>query len=1002
MRQFIFHARPLHIALAGLMLGLVVIFYLSLESVGLYLGGQRDLRAADDKVQRVGRELNGVFDSELLPMKSAIKILAETPLITGNNHTDRLSQLGPMAAALVQNPSAGSMYVGLPNGAFMLMRNLKDRPKDRATFNAPEQALFLVQSINPDEGENTGHFYFYDTALNLIESRDKPDYQFDPRTRPWYEQASQTNTPGEIIQTAPYIFASNQKVGITLAVSSINKAGIVGIDMSLTGLSRLIDSQKITPSAELVLFNASGAVIAYRDAKKIFKQNTDGKSSVVSVPELDVAALSELFKQWNINSANNNKKTNSKMYVDGKEWYFKIEPINGSGKEELFLGIAVPNAELMADSIYINNLSIILSLVLMTLMLPAVFYTSKKISSSLRELVKLAKDIENFDLSGPDPARSSITEVDNLATNMTSMKHTLKRFLDISSALSAESNFNRLINIILRETISVSGAISGALILISSDKKTTQTAALQFHGLEQSIQDTKVYSLNESQNTPLEVQAIVKGCLQSLRISRSNPSDAAIYANIFNVLGIEHAHLVALPLRNRSNEVLGALTLTLKVAIDEKNSDFAKNPISPTLLAFIEALSGTAAIAIDNQKMIADQKNLLESLIELVAGAIDAKSAYSGAHCQRVPELSKMLAKAACDKKEGPFSHFSMKEEDWEALHVASWLHDCGKVTTPEFVVDKATKLETIYDRIHEIRMRFEVLKRDAEITVYKKALAKLAEPGVFDIDTLRAEMAQPLAALDDDFEFIATCNIGGEFMAPEKIERLTAISKQRWLRTINDRLGISYPELLQREAYPLEPLPVWENLLSDKPEHILPRVGRDIIETTNNPWGFKITAPKNLYNRGEVYNLAIARGTLTEEERYKINEHIIQTIKMLSALPFPSHLSRVTEIAGGHHEKMDGTGYPRNLRKEEMSVEARMMAIADVFEALTAVDRPYKKGKTLSESVKIMGFMKKDQHIDPDLFDLFLESGAYLEYAHKFMRPEQIDAVDVALYINK
>ena len=120
------------------------------------------------------------------------------------------------------------------------------------------------------------------------------------------------------------------------------------------------------------------------------------------------------------------------------------------------------------------------------------------------------------------------------------------------------------------------------------------------------------------------------------------------------------------------------------------------------------------------------------------------------------------------------------------------------------------------------------------------------------------------------------------------------------------------------------------------------------------------------------------------------------QTIVMLESLPWPRHLRRVPEYAGGHHEKMDGSGYPRGLKREEMSVPARVMAIADIFEALTAADRPYKPPKTLSESIRIMQFMVKDNHIDPDLFKLFLESGVYKEYAAQHLKPEQIDEVAV------
>ncbi|MDQ5904904.1 MAG: hypothetical protein QG672_2498, partial [Pseudomonadota bacterium] len=262
-----------------------------------------------------------------------------------------------------------------------------------------------------------------------------------------------------------------------------------------------------------------------------------------------------------------------------------------------------------------------------------------------------------------------------------------------------------------------------------------------------------------------------------------------------------------------------------------------------------------------------------------------------------------------------------------------------------------------------------------------------------------RATLDESLKRLDDDYAFIAECNEGGEFMAPEKQARLQEIAARTWTRTLDDRIGISHEEAERKARTPATPLPAVEPLLADKPEHLFERRPQDRMPA-DNQWGFRMPVPELLYNKGELYNLGVARGTLSEEERYKINEHIVQTFIMLSQLPFPKHLRNVPEIAAGHHEKMDGTGYPRKLQREELSPLARMMAIADIFEALTAVDRPYKKGKTLSEAIKIMSFMKKDQHIDPDLFDLFLRSGAYREYAERFMKPEQIDNVDIAAFV--
>jgi len=231
--------------------------------------------------------------------------------------------------------------------------------------------------------------------------------------------------------------------------------------------------------------------------------------------------------------------------------------------------------------------------------------------------------------------------------------------------------------------------------------------------------------------------------------------------------------------------------------------------------------------------------------------------------------------------------------------------------------------------------------------------------------------------------------------------ERLKEIAAQTWTRTLDDRIGISHEEKERKARTPAPALPVIEPLLADRPEHVFERAPRDRMPAENK-WGFRLDVPEALYNKGELYNLGVARGTLSEEERYKINEHIVQTLIMLTQLPFPKHLRNVPEIAAGHHEKMDGTGYPRRLVRDEMSPVARMMAIADIFEALTAIDRPYKKGKTLSEAIKIMSFMKIDQHIDPELFDLFLRSGIYREYAERFMKPEQIDSVDIAAYITR
>jgi hypothetical protein len=382
----------------------------------------------------------------------------------------------------------------------------------------------------------------------------------------------------------------------------------------------------------------------------------------------------------------------------------------------------------------------------------------------------------------------------------------------------------------------------------------------------------------------------------------------------------------------------------------------------------------------------------MDSFIELIAGAIDAKSKYTGGHCSRVPELTLMLAKEASACEDEPFEDFKVEtEEQIRELTIASWLHDCGKVITPEYVVDKATKLETIYNRIHEIRTRFEVIHRDLTIEALQRKLDGE------DHKIVDKWLLQEHKSLIEEYELIAHSNVGSEFMEDEKIEKIKKIASRTWIRNFDDTIGLAHEEK-QRVLLENSVTPGIENLLSDKIRHIIPREHFDYKEYES--MGFKTEVPEHLYNLGELNNIVIKAGTLSVEERFKIQEHVIMTIKMLEQLNFPENLKNVPLYAGAHHETLIGTGYPRGLTKEQMPLPARIMAIADVFEALTASDRPYKEPKTLSASIKILSFMVKDKHLDEDLFKLFLSSGIYKEYAQLNLKPDQIDEVDIEQYL--
>jgi HD-GYP domain-containing protein (c-di-GMP phosphodiesterase class II) len=386
--------------------------------------------------------------------------------------------------------------------------------------------------------------------------------------------------------------------------------------------------------------------------------------------------------------------------------------------------------------------------------------------------------------------------------------------------------------------------------------------------------------------------------------------------------GYRSTSFLTVPMKNHEGDIIGVLQLLN-----------ATDPATACVTSFgeedqrlAESLASQAAIALTNRLLIQQLEVLFESLIELINTAIDDKSPYTGGHCKRVPTLTMMLAEAADAAAAGPLADFRMSDKDRYELKIAGLLHDCGKITTPVHVVDKATKLQTIFDRIELVDTRFEVIKRDVQI----------------ELGRGHPDLPARLAQIEDDREFLRRANIGGEFMKDGDAERVREISrKYRWRNTSG--------------------------------------------------------AETDFLSEEEVNNLTIRAGTLTQDERQVINHHITMTIQMLEALPWPKHLSNVVEYAGGHHERMDGKGYPRGLTREQMSVQARCMGIADIFEALTARDRPYKKGKTLSEALTILGKFKLNGHIDPDLFDVFMWEKVYEKYAADFMQPEQIDAVDPA-----
>lgn len=970
---------PLHVHIS-------VLFTLLLLLTGVVLGlfnyrqtSRIILSSSDELFGRISQEVETDLRHTYQPIHQLLNLLALDGMDQNQDSFDRLDGLlKPLTQALRDNPKLAALYLGYDDGDFFMVRPLRSEVLKKA-FDAPPNAVFQVWSIERDNLSRARSLtFFFDDKLNEIVRRQDLKERYDPRGRPWYYRALEQDGA---ITTAPYVFFSSGVVGTTLARPSGSDA-VIGADLTLDDLSATLAGHRVTPSTEVVLYQPDGHAVAYPDTSKLVRR-INGAPELGEVKDFSpaLAAFVALDGQRDLRSS---------LDLVERRWVVSRQHLQEGGPNGLQLAILVPEDELLDDAYRIRWQGAMLTLAILLLCVPLGYLLSRLVVKPLKALVSQAEAIRSFNFHHPAMGRSPVLEVDQLAVAMAGMKETISSFLEIAASLSAETRFDNLLRRVLNETIDISEANGGLIYLIDSQKGRLEPHGLFLNDHQQDLaaHGIRGYSL-ENPAMPRWLELPAHG--GPSQVQSFGFDQAGAYRDLLQTLESPRVHLVSTGLHNRQGVTIGVLVLLHRDTGQEARPAILK----PERIAFIEAISGVAALCIESQRLLVNQKQLLDAFIQLMAGAIDAKSPYTGGHCQRVPEITLMLARAAAASSEPAFRGFNPSDEEWEALHIAAWLHDCGKVTTPEYVVDKATKLETLNDRIHEIRTRFEVLKRDAWIG-YWKALA-----GGADENQQARLRDEELQALDDDFAFVARCNLGSEAMAEADQERLKQVATRSWTRTLDNRLGVSWEEAQRLARTPPQPLPVEEKLLADRPEHIFERPASDLIPP-DNPWGFKLQVPEYKFNRGELYNLSVGRGTLTAEERYIINHHIVQTILMLNHLPFPRHLANVAEIAGGHHEKMDGTGYPKRLTREEMSLPARMMAIADIFEALTAVDRPYKKGKTLSEALGIMTGMCRGAHIDPDLFSLFIRSGVYLDYARRFLKPEQMDEVDEAAVLAK
>jgi len=985
---------PLYLTLAAVFVTLFVVFGLALIGFFHRESKRIELLGADDLMDRIGRHMQTSIAELYLPAQSLVDVASKSTPLAGANLEERLATLGTLTEALRLNPHMSSIFVGYDDGEFFLVRSVGDRRVAAQALDAPKGSRYAVQSIERDGGVN-GTLLFFDEALELLDTRPLANSDFDPREREWYRRAIGGS---EQITTDFYIFFTTGEVGISFARRLARGGGVVGADLALADLSAGLAEQRVTPSTRMAIFDASNRIVAVSTPELRVPVRGDASTDRVTMPglgELDDPVYSALAKYLEENEGGGRFE----LAAVDEEWLASVSAVPTRRAGDVYLATLIPRAELLADVDRIRNQSVLMALALLIIASGIVLAVSRGLSSSLRGLAQEAEQIRRFKLGRPVTVRSRIREVDELAKTMGVMKHSLQQFFAISKALSAEKDYKKLLEMILREACKVAHADGGAILVTNDDESALEVAVLEdastgahFGGTSGVAAPFAPVNLSlDQENSGLpDLDAETARSAKTVRIDDlgvGHGYDPSGACERFGWTVSAGKSLLNVSLTDQKGEIVGVLQL-----VNARSADGEIMAFDPEVVPSIEAISSDAAVALDLRRLLQAQKDLLDAIIHMVAGAIDAKSPYTHGHCQRVPEIAKDLARAAHEVNEGPFSDFQLTDDEWYELHIASWLHDCGKVTTPEYVVDKATRLETITNRLHEIRTRFEVLWRDAEID-YLKLMVEGSTDGAEAQDRLESRLDQ----IRRDYQFIAECNSGETFMNDERIERVKIIGSQTWTRHLDDRIGLSHDELERAERTPSPELPAEEKLLADKVEHL---VYRDGPAFGDNPHGFSMDVPENLYNHGEVYNLCTERGTLTAEERFKINEHIVETINMLGQLPFPKELRRVPEWAGNHHEKLDGTGYPRRLGSDDLSVLARIMAVADIFEALTASDRPYKPPKKLSTSLRIMSSFRDNGHLCPDLFDLFLTSGVFREYGEKHLRPEQVDEVDIAEYV--
>jgi len=973
-----------------------------------------------------------------------VSLLQQHPNLKGEIKSAKLLPL--FSETLAQFPQAYAIELATTEDDFFLVLNMEHSKNLSAQLKAPASTAWTVMQVDSERQTDNFSFQYFNSQLQLL-SETVSTSEYKASQRPWFQKTIQSD---DIYHSPPHLFWHLNAPGIKFA-KKVNNDRVLVIDYTIEYLTTLLEELKPTENSQIILFNRLGEKYFETDVTprsiplnfQGFQLSQQERDYITNLPILKVSNQSnwEPFDFTQNGYANGFSVELLKsiaqqiglkiQFINDYSWEGMLEEFK-QGRIDI-LHALLRSAERDKIGIFSDPYYSVDNFLITHTSIPKI-ETAKQLLDLRFALGRGWQSTElllekfphlNYQLYDDLPSMMRAVDagqadvfIDNTETfsrnrqklQLTNMKvnQDLKVFIPHLEHLHflAQPEYAPLVDILNRALNTIDQdsfkELEHAWYLGNALKtlKISPYETLFYKLLNQLPADDKaqfdkldvdgkqyftaVSSMKYNNETAYLATLVPSSSLLAPYYQQLYLSLLAIAVSLIIIFGLAHysSGLIVRPIHElmKRNQFIA-------------NRDFkAVTPLETHIKELSELSDTLITVSESFQQYEKNQENFLDGLVKLIAEAIDKRSHHTYSHCSRVPKLGIMILEAGLQQQEGRFKNFTMSTHEKKAFEIGAWLHDAGKMTTPDSILEKSTKLDTFYNRIHEIRMRFEVLWRDAEIRYYQKIHDHPTDSALHA--KFQDQLQQTHQRLQEEFEFIARLNVGLEAVTADALAKLDGIAQNTWQNHFDKRLGLSKS---QQAKMPKQTSNT-ETLLQDFPEHISMRNPQDYDYFSQQH--FVIKVPEHEFNLGEKYNLSIERGTLSAEERFKMEEHVMMTLKLLEQVPLPRHYQNIPKYAGTHHEKLDGSGYPRQLTAEQLGMPERIMVMADIFEALTAPDRPYKRTHSLSKALDILNTMVEKNKLDRDVFELFLRSGVYQSYAEEYIDPSQIDEVDIQKYL--